>query len=63
MKEIREVILQSTQRLNTQGLSTEQYINPFSENDPKLIAALRDINITAEDLKTMDLGTLIKVKT
>lgn len=63
MKEIREVILQSTQRLNTQSLSTEQYINPFSENDPKLIAALRDINITSEDLKTMDLGTLIKVKT
>lgn len=62
MKEIRDVILQTTQRLDVNIFETERAINPFSEDKPELIAALQGVNITPEDLKTMDLGTLIKVK-
>ena len=62
MKEIRDIITQTTQRLQTIGESSEAFINPFSEENPDLIGVLRNINITKEDLKTMDLGTLIKRK-
>lgn len=62
MKEIREIITQTTQKLATMSESGEMFMNPFSEDNPNLLGVLRDINITKEDLKTMDLGTLIKRK-
>lgn len=62
MKEIRDIITQTTQRLATQSGSSEMFINPLSEDNPNILGILRDINITKEDLKTMDLGTLIKRK-
>lgn len=62
MKEIREVIMQSTQKLAEMSMSNESFLNPLHPNGEDVLGALRSINITSEDIRTMDLGTLIKQK-
>ena len=62
MKEIREVINQSVQRLGSMEQSGERFLNPFNQSDEGVVEILRGINITPRDVQTMDLGTLIKQK-
>lgn len=64
LKEIREIIKSALDEAKTTKESSEVFVNPFEYAKSKEgLEALKAMNITAEDLRTMDAGTLIKVKT
>lgn len=63
MEEIRTIIQQTTQRLGEETVGPfDTFINPLGEQTENLVGALRSMNISQNDLRTMDLGTLIKQK-
>ena len=62
MKEIRDIINTTTARLKSSTGEIEYYVNPLADRDDSALQALAEAHITEEDLKTMDLGTLLKRK-
>lgn len=63
MEEIRTIIQQTTQRLEEEiNGPFDTFINPLGEQTENLVGALKNMNISQNDLRTMDLGTLIKQK-
>lgn len=62
LKEIRQIIDDATQRLKGQGVERMFFVNPLNPQDDTALQALKEAHITAQDLQTMDLGTLLSVK-
>lgn len=63
MKEIRQIISDTTQRLGIETTGPfDTFVNPLGEQTDSLVSALKSMNISQQDLRTMDLGTLIKRK-
>ena len=62
MKEIRDIISDATARLNTITTENEHFINPSAPNGQEALQELAAANITQDDITSMDVGTLLKVK-
>ena len=62
MKEIRDIIDDATARLNTITTENEHFINPSAPNSKEALQELAAANITQDDITSMDIGTLLKVK-
>lgn len=62
MKEIRDIIGAATAKLNSITTENEHFVNPYAPNSKEALQELAAANITQEDLTSMDVGTLLKVK-
>lgn len=62
MEEIRKVIKDATTKLESVTEENSFFVNPLFDRDEKALKALQQAHITEQDLQTMDLGTLLKVK-